>query len=110
MGRFTYDATLSVDFDDRVLAHLQAVIGAKLRRGESFMFTWTDDVSLGSGHTSVWLNPTSPISFTYFGNRAPALNRRWIEQLMMAANSTSGLQVVPEPNGNDAKGSELETS
>jgi hypothetical protein len=35
MGAFNYDSTLKVDFDDRVLAHIQIVIGAKLRRGES---------------------------------------------------------------------------
>jgi len=43
MGKLTYDSTLTVDFDDRVLAHLQLVIGAKLRRAESFYFSWRDD-------------------------------------------------------------------
>ena len=33
MGKLTYDHSLSVDFDDRTLAHLQIVIGMKLRRG-----------------------------------------------------------------------------
>jgi hypothetical protein len=28
MGKLTYDSYLTVDFDDRVLAHLQLVIGA----------------------------------------------------------------------------------
>ena len=97
MGRFSYDGKISVDFDDRVLAHLQAVIGAKLRRGESFMFTWIDDDSIGDGHTAVWLNPTSTISFKYFGKRNAALNRSWIERLMMSANSTGGLRIIPEP-------------
>ena len=35
MGKLTYDSTMTVDFDDRVLAHLQLVIGAKLRRAET---------------------------------------------------------------------------
>ncbi len=43
MGKFIYDSTIKVDFDDRLLAHLQVVIGAKLRRGEAFHFTWRDD-------------------------------------------------------------------
>ena len=48
MGRFTYGPKITVDFDDRVLAHLQTVIAAKIRRGESFMFTWIDDDSTGA--------------------------------------------------------------
>ena len=44
MGKLTYDSTLTVDFDDRVLAHLQLVIGAKLRRAESFVDAEDHDV------------------------------------------------------------------
>ncbi|KFF58097.1 ATP-dependent DNA ligase, partial [Cryobacterium sp. MLB-32] len=43
MGKLTYDSSLTADFDDRVLAHIQLVIGTKLRRGESFYFSWRDD-------------------------------------------------------------------
>ena len=43
MGKFIYDSMVKVDFEGRLLAHLQLVIGAKLRRGESFHFTWKDD-------------------------------------------------------------------
>jgi hypothetical protein len=103
MGRFSYDGKISVDFDDRVLAHLQAVIGAKLRRGESFMFTWIDDDSIGDGHTAVWLNPSATISFKYFGKRGATLNRAWVERLMMSANSTGGLRIVPEPPDDSAE-------
>ena len=42
MGKFIYDGNIKVDFEDRLLAHLQAVIMAKVRRGESFPFTWKD--------------------------------------------------------------------
>lgn len=59
MGRFTYDSSVSADFDDRELAHLQAVIVAKIRRGERFTFTWKIDISLGGGRTSVYLYPES---------------------------------------------------
>ncbi len=46
MGTLIYgDSGLIVDFDDRVLAHLQIVIGAKLRRHEGFFFTWKDDLA-----------------------------------------------------------------
>ena len=53
MGKLTYDSTLTVDFDDRVLAHLQLVIGAKLRRAESFYFSWRDDPAVGDGRSAL---------------------------------------------------------
>jgi hypothetical protein len=43
MGSFHYDVGFSADFEDRLLAHLQIVIGAKLRRGEGFYFSWRDE-------------------------------------------------------------------
>ena len=49
MGRLIYDNTTAVEFDDRVLAHLQLVIGTKLRRGEGFFLNWKDDPSVGDG-------------------------------------------------------------
>jgi hypothetical protein len=97
MGKLTYDSTLTADFDDRVLAHIQVVIGAKLRRGESFYFSWRDDPQSGGGRSTIWLHPGIPIAYKYFGSRSPALNPEWIEALMSAVNSSGGLQVVPEP-------------
>ncbi len=44
MGTLIYGhGDLTVDFDDRTLAHLQVVIGTKLRRRESFLLSWSDD-------------------------------------------------------------------
>lgn len=97
MGKLTYDSTMTADFDDRVLAHIQMVIGAKLRRGESFYFSWQDDPAIGDGRSTIWLNPSIPLAYKYFGGRAPKLNRDWIEALMISANSAGGLQLVPEP-------------
>jgi len=97
MGKLMYDSTLTVDFDDRVLAHLQLVIVAKLRRGESFYFTWKDDPKVGDGRTMIWVYPTGPMVFKFHGGRPPVINRRWVEELMLTANSAQGLQLVPEP-------------
>ena len=97
MGKLTYNSTLSADFDDRVLAHIQVVIGAKLRRGECFYFTWRDDPQRGDGRSTIWLHPAIPLTYKYFGGRSPSLNREWIEALMLTANSSGGLQLVPEP-------------
>jgi hypothetical protein len=98
MGKLTYDSTLTVDFEDRTLAHLQLVIGAKLRRGESFFFGWKDDPASGDGRTAIWIHPEIPIAFKFYGGRQPLINRAWVEQLMLSANSPQGLQMVPEPD------------
>lgn len=98
MGRLTYDHTTSIEFDDRSLAHLQIVIGTKLRRGEAFYFSWADDQSMGDGRNVIWLHPTMPLRFRYDGGRHPSINRAWIEQLMNLANSSEGLRMTPEPN------------
>ena len=103
MGKLTYDSTVVVDFDDRLLAHLQMVIATKLRRGESFAFSWRDDVAVGDGRTTIWLHPALPLVFKYFGGKQPAINRAWVEALLQTANSSAGLHVVPEPvdHGNE---------
>lgn len=98
MGTLTYDSKVVASFDDRVLAHLQHVIWAKLRRGEAFPFTWSDPNRAGLGRTSVWLSPQATLAFQYFGGRVASLNPAWIEALTKAANSPAGLSLVPEPD------------
>lgn len=99
MGKLVYaDADIVIDIDDRTLAHLQIVIGSKLRRHESFFFSWTEPQSGGGGRSSVWLNAAIPLYFTYAGGRTPAINRAWILELSTAANSGAGLLFSPEPN------------
>jgi hypothetical protein len=97
MGQLVYNTSTTVDFEDRVLAHLQLVIGAKFRRNESFFFTWRDSSQTGNGRTMLWMHPTIPITYRFFGGRQPAINRAWVEALMLTANSAGGLQLVPEP-------------
>ena len=102
MGTLTYDSKLTATFDDRVLAHLQVVIWAKIRRGEQFSFTWTDPARNGYGRTSIWISPTTSLSFQYFGSKAPAINGQWVQLLTKSANSVGGLQLLPEPGGAEA--------
>lgn len=97
MGRMIYASSFTVDFDDRLLAHLQIVIGMKLRRGESFMFSWKDDQDVGDGRTTVWIDRAVPLVFRFSGGRPPSVNRAWIEALGTAAGSPSGLRIVAEP-------------
>jgi hypothetical protein len=97
MGTFQYDVDFSADFDDRTLAHLQIVIGSKLRRGEAFYFSWQDDPRVGNGRTTLWLHPSIPLRYKYYGGRMPRINPAWIHSLSDSANSNGGLQLVAEP-------------
>lgn len=98
MGKFIYDGDIKVDFEDRLLAHLQAVIMAKVRRGESFPFTWKDDISTGGGRTTVYIHPNVSLVFKYHGSRTPQLSPAWLHALTYNANSGRGLYVIPEPD------------
>lgn len=102
MGRFTYENSVKVDFEDRLLFHLQTVIGTKLRRGEPFFLSWRDSPELGDGRTTVWLHSGCAMSFKYYGSRQPQLNRLWLEALAHTANQLSGLYAVPEPSAESA--------
>ena len=79
--------------------HLQIVITAKLRRRESFIFSWSTSANEGSGRSTIWLDPSSTVMFRYSGSRVPVINRAWIEQLAASANSPGGLFFTPEPRG-----------
>jgi hypothetical protein len=98
MGKLLYSsAAIEIEFDDRALAHIQIVVSAKLRRGEKFFFSWQDNISVGSGRSSIWLEQSIPLYFKFSGSRPVAINRAWLEALMTTANSASGLAFTPEP-------------
>lgn len=98
MGTLTYDSTLTADIDDRTLAHIQIVIGAKLLRNEPFYFAWKDNPSLGEGRSIIWVHPAVPLAFKFVGSRMPLINREWIDTLMVSANTPGGLVLTPEPS------------
>jgi hypothetical protein len=103
MGKLIYGSSArEIEFDDRVLAHLKVAIVNKLRRSESFTMSWEHGLGNGSGRSTIWIHESIPLQFIFSGNRRPNLNRNWIEQLMITANSTGGLRVIPEPADVDA--------
>jgi hypothetical protein len=91
------ESGLEIDFDDRVLAHLQIVIGAKLRRHEGFFFSWRDDPAVGDGRSSIWLETSIPMFFRFSSPERHQINREWLEQLTLSANNTQGLYLSNEP-------------
>ncbi|MCX7522858.1 ATP-dependent DNA ligase [Microbacterium sp. STN6] len=100
MGTLTYDGT-TIEFDDRMLTHLQIVIVNKLRRNESFAMSWRDSIMVGDGRSSIWISPFIPLYFRFNGSRVPEINRDWIETLSSSAQSSTGL-IVTDENGNPA--------
>jgi hypothetical protein len=98
MGTLIYgDSELELKFDDRVLAHLQLIIGSKLRRGESFFMSWQDSFDSGSGRSAVWLDRAIPLLFKFKSAAVQPINPQWLELLNRTASSASGLQLVSEP-------------
>ena len=95
MGSLTYDRVV-VEFEDRMLAHLQLVIVQKLRHGESFLLSWRDATASGEGRSSAWLHPAIPLYFKFAGGHAPTINPNWVAQLTRSANSCHGLVVTAE--------------
>ena len=94
MGTLIYDSTDGYDFDDMVLAHLQSVITAKLRRKEAFLLTWMDRTSSPSGTLrSIWLTEHLSVQFVFSGPSLPRVNRDWVAVMARKANSNVGLRL-----------------
>jgi hypothetical protein len=92
MGTLIYDGADGFAFDDRVLAHLQAVIATKLRRREGFLLIWTDRTTGAEGMLrSIWLDPSISLQFVFTHPALPELNREWVGLLIERANSNGGL-------------------
>ena len=98
MGTLTYAGSV-IEFDDRVLTHLQIVIVQKFRRGEAFPMSWVDAPGAGDGRSALWLTPTVPIFFKFDGSRVPAVDQQWIEVLARSAESPRGLIVTDAEGG-----------
>lgn len=98
MGQLHYGIQDSVfDFEDRLLHHLKIVIANKLRKGESFVFSWQTS-ACGAG-AALWLHPSIPLHFTFDKLAHAGINKEWAEMLSFQANSPAGLTLVDEPAG-----------
>ncbi|KJL44866.1 MULTISPECIES: hypothetical protein [Microbacterium] len=74
---------------EHLLAHVKVVVTTKLRRHESFMMSWrhTD----GSGRSSVWLEQSIPLRFTFESVDEPRIDPALLSRLAAGANSNAGL-------------------
>lgn len=105
MGKLLYGSAGSeIFFDDRTLAHLQLVLGAKLRRHEAFFCSWRNDAKAGEGRSSIWIETSIPLYFLFEGGGRVAINRVWLDELTKSANSAQGLQIMAETDAVAAAG------
>lgn len=97
MGLLIYGpAAAEIEMDDRLLAHLRIVIVSKLRNAEAFSLSWSMDASQGSGRETLWVHPSIPLRFRFYGGRPPAINRSWLDLMVLSANR-GDLHIMPEP-------------
>jgi hypothetical protein len=93
LGTLKYDG-MTVDFEDRLLAHVEMVVVQKLRRQESFLLSWRGSDDLGGGRTGIWMHDAAPLTFHFSSNVNPKIDRGWLEKLMASANSPMGMFVT----------------
>jgi hypothetical protein len=111
MGILRYSASgIEVEFEDRVLTHLQIAMGTKLRRGESFFLNWKDDPKVGDGRSSIWVEASIPLAFSYSSTAKQDINRRWLTALTESSESLHGMQLMDEPAPGGEDGQALDNS
>jgi hypothetical protein len=100
MGALIYDGQ-SFEFEDRALAHLQAVITMKLRRREPFLLTWTrDEADLTDpvGRHALWIDNAIPLRYEFESPTPERLDDQWLNTLADLASRASGLHFAPQPS------------
>jgi hypothetical protein len=85
---------VAVDFEDRLLAHLQIVVIQRFRRHEPLVMSWLDSLAIGDGRSSIWMTPSLPVYFKFAGSRSPLIDEQWLHRLTESASSSTGLLVT----------------
>lgn len=88
MGSLNINGLAQLELDDDLLAHVQAVIVAKLRRREPVLMSWVD---CADHARQIWIQASAIVLAEYDGPQPTQLDRNWLERIMVAANSTSGI-------------------
>lgn len=101
MGTLIYGPFTEFAFEDRLLAHLERAILARLSLGQSFLLSWDGPFTGSSGRVSLWIHPSLPLQIIYAGGRQPSINDRWVEALIDVSHSQRGLVVMSEEQADD---------
>jgi hypothetical protein len=95
MGTLFYGATRTpIRIDDRLLAHLRAVITAKMRRDEPFLISWTDSAEVGHGRSSVWVHPGCDLHYKFDGGTSPTLDAELLDRLNVESLQARGIELA----------------
>ena len=100
MGALIYDGQ-SFEFEDRALAHLQAVITMKLRRREPFLLTWSQEAADETdpvGRHALWIDNAIPLRYEFASSVPERLDDQWLNSLADLASRASGLVFAPQPS------------
>ncbi|WP_353815688.1 DUF7882 family protein [Agromyces zhanjiangensis] len=93
MGTLHVGRISRIDLPDPVLAHVHAVVIAKLRVHEPVVVGW---IAPHGRRDEVMVHPAMSIVVRYDVDDVLALDRAWLERLMRAANGVGGLQLTAE--------------
>jgi hypothetical protein len=95
VGKLTYGAIQrEVAIEDRLLAHVEAVVLARLRRNNAFAIRWTDTVEDSPiGRRTIWIHQSTDLFFEYDTSDEIELDRGLLDQLAQAADSNAGINL-----------------
>ncbi|HEY4226144.1 MAG TPA: ATP-dependent DNA ligase [Pseudolysinimonas sp.] len=97
MGRLIYGARgVRIEMDDLLLAHLQMLTIAKLRRGEPFLLSWVETIDGVDRSSSIWMTQNVDLLWEYEGLRPTKLDPQQLETMATQAASNGGLNVGEE--------------
>ncbi|MEO6116839.1 MAG: hypothetical protein ABIP33_10685 [Pseudolysinimonas sp.] len=95
MGTLFYGASrLPIRIDDRILAHVKAVVTAKMRRGEGFLISWSDSAEVGHGRSSVWVHPSCDLHYKFDGGNPPKLDPDLLEEMNVESIQPRGIELA----------------
>ncbi len=95
VGTLYYGAARTpIRIDDRILAHLKAVVTAKMRRGEGFLISWTDSAEVGHGRSSVWVYPSCDLHYKFDGSTPAKLDPTLLEALNVQSIQPLGIELA----------------
>jgi hypothetical protein len=81
------------EFDDELLAHVQALLTAKLKRNEPFFMWWSLPREQGSGRVSLWMHPSVPVMFEFRRVARYQLEGQLLNELALGSASAFGLDM-----------------
>ncbi|MGP3535671.1 DUF7882 family protein [Microbacterium sp. RD1] len=91
MGHLYYGGSVEpIVIPDRLLAHIKVVLATKLRRNESFTFSWRDQAV---GRSTIWVQPSIELRFVFGSADPEVLDPELLQQLAHEAAGTAGITV-----------------